>query len=193
MKKRIGVVALLVLLAVLTVQGTFAAYNYTSPKVHNVITSGNVSIDLIEKTDKGKPFEDIEDAMPGQEYSKIVTVKNDGYGDAYVRLEVVINIKLKDGKTTTVPASEMLILDINKDKWQKSGGFYYYIGGDNGILESGDTTEPLFTTVTFSPEMDNIYQGGEATIVINAYGVQSKNNKPDSGRVTDVKGWPSNT
>ena len=193
MKKRIGVVALLVLLAVLTVQGTFAAYNYTSPKVHNVITSGNVSIDLIEKTDKGKPFEDIEDAMPGQEYSKIVTVKNDGYGDAYVRLEVVINIKLKDGKTTTVPASEMLILDINKDKWQKSGGFYYYIGGDNGILESGDTTEPLFTTVTFSPEMDNIYQGGEATIVINAYGVQSKNNEPDSGKVTDVKGWPSNT
>jgi hypothetical protein len=50
------------------------------------------------------------------------------------------------------------------------------------------TTEPLFTTVSFSIEMGNIYQNSRSTVEINAQATQVANN---GTTVFEAAGWPA--
>ena len=56
------------------------------------------------------------------------------------------------------------------------------------LLDTQSASEPLFTKVTFSEDMGNIYQGATVTIDIVAEAVQVKNN-PGQTAVT-AQGWP---
>lgn len=185
MKRKLLIVSVLAILVAVTAAGTLAYFTDTGT-AHNVITTGNVDIELNEWADDARtqPFQDKTGVMPGTKVTKIVEVKNTGTGAAFVRLYVEKNVyRAADQKPMdTDPVS----LNFNNTDWTYSDGYYYY----NRPLEPGKTTEPLFTAVTFAAEMDNRYQNATAHVKVIAYAVQSANNG-DSPQA--AKGWPSDT
>ena len=172
-----------------TVASGTSAFFTEEERAHNVITTGNVDIDLIEMADldgdgKGDvQFEDVKGVTPGEEVSKIVTVENTGSQPAYVRILVDKTITLKDNPTEKEDES-LVECDINTTDWKEQDGFYYY----NTPLEAGAETAPLFTTVTFSEKMGNLYQSSEISIDIQAQATQVANN---GATVFDALGWPA--
>ena len=168
-----------------------SAYFTTEQTATNVITSGNIQIDLQETaiTEDGETvlFEDSQerfDVMPAQTVSKIVKVKNTGNNAAYVRISVAKAIELAEG-VTGEPNVELVTLDFDDENWtaNEEDGFYYY----NKPLAPGATTEALFNNVTFEPEMGNMYQNSSAIIKVNAQATQVKNN---GASVFEAAGWP---
>lgn len=164
------------------------AYFTAEDRAHNVITTGNVEVELQELTDQlddqgnPVPFEKVDDVMPGAEVSKIAQVKNTGSNPAWVRVEVDKAIVLAEG-VDGEPDAELVVLDYNTGNWTESEGYYYY----NDALEPGETTEPLFTTVTFSGDMDNLYKDSTVEIDVQVSAVQSENNGTS---VLQAAGWP---
>lgn len=189
MKKRIIVIALIVALAAVAAVGS-SAYFTAQSTATNVITAGNVKIDLIEMSvpaDGGDPvpFEDVSGVMPGASVSKIVTVKNTGDNAAWVRVSVEKAIALKDGAEGDVDLS-LVSFDLNREFWTEQDGYYYY----NAELKPGAETEPLFTAVSFAAEMGNMYQESTATVSVNAQATQVVHN---GGSALDAAGWPAET
>ena len=185
--KKWKIVALCTVLACLSIvaSGTLA-YFTAQETAHNVITSGGIDIALIEKADTGNGLEDFKNVvgvMPGAEVSKIVTVENTGASDAWVRVKVDKTITLARGVQGT-PDPSLLELNINTPDWTEQGGYYYY----NHSLLPGETTTPLFTTVTFAPEMGNMYQNSNAEIEVKADAVQVANNGTTA---LTAAGWPA--
>ena len=181
MKRKLLIVSVLAILVAVTAAGTLAYFTDTGA-AHNVITTGNVEIELNEWA---QPFQDKTGVMPGTKVTKIVEVKNTGTGAAFLRLYVEKNVYGADQKPMdTKPVS--LNFDNRNWTYSESEGYYYY----NRPLEPGKTTEPLFTTVTFDPLMGNEYQNATAHVKVIAYAVQSANNG-DSPQA--AKGWPSDT
>ncbi len=186
MKRKLLIVSALAILVAVTAAGTLAYFTDTGT-AHNVITTGNVKIELNEWADEAceQPFQDKTGVMPGTKVTKIVEVKNTGTGAAFLRLYVEKNVYGADQKPMK---SDPVSLDFDNRNWtySESEGYYYY----NRPLEPGKTTEPLFTTVTFDPQMGNEYQNATAHVKVIAYAVQSANNG-DSPQA--AKGWPSDT
>ena len=185
MKKRIALVVVIISLVAMGISGTMAYFTADSTAT-NVITAGNIDIDLVEmeKTDEGlKPFENKEGVMPGDVISKIVTVKNTGDNEAYIRVQVEKMITLAGDVTGSADLS-LLSCDINTNDWTYSEGYYYY----NKPLAAGEETTPLFENVTFSGEMGNMYQNCSAQIDVAAQAVQVKNN---GATVLEAAGWPT--
>lgn len=187
MKKKILLIAtVLSLISILTI-GTLA-YFTAEEKASNVITSGNINIELQEKMldpDSGEeidfPENGIVGAMPGDEISKIVRVKNIGDNDAYIRMKVESTVNDESGG---ILDTNPILLDLNATDWTLKDGYYYY----NEILKNGEMSEPLFTTVTFDGDtMNNDYKNSRVSIEVTAYAVQSANN---GSTVLDAVGWP---
>lgn len=186
MKRKLLIVSVLAILVAVTAAGTLAYFTDTGT-AHNVITTGNVEIELNEWADEActQLFQDKTGVMPGTKVTKIVEVKNTGTGAAFLRLYVEKNVYDANQKPME---SDPVSLDFDNRNWtySESEGYYYY----NRPLEPGKTTEPLFTTVTFDPLMGNEYQNASAHVKVIAYAVQSANNG-DSPQA--AKGWPSDT
>ena len=187
--KKWKIVALCTVLACLSIvaSGTLA-YFTAQETAHNVITSGGVDIQLHEFSERGNeelvPWQDVDGVMPGAEISKIVTVENTGASDAWVRIKVEKTVYLADGDKGN---PEVMKLDIKDAFWTEQGGFYYY----NSALKPGETTPPLFTTVTFDPKKGKQYQGSTAHIDVKADAVQVANNPVEGNNVLDAQGWPA--
>lgn len=190
MKRRL--LALSVLLIGLSILAYGSLAYFTGEDIaHNVIKSGNVSIDLLEWADEEKtvpfPADGLENVMPGTQITKIAEVKNTGSHDAYIRVAVEKSLVLPEGVTGEVDLSLMDIA-IDTEYWTLGeDGYYYY----NTPLAPGAVTEPLFTAVSFDADMDNLYQNSTALVDVKAQAVQSANNPiPQGGSITDVAGWP---
>lgn len=184
MKKKIFAITLIVICASLAAYGTLSYFTYDDTAT-NVITAGTVIIELQERSQQPDgtlvPFENITDAMPATDYSKIVRVKNTGTGTAWLRVAVSKSITLAEGTEGEIDL-DLLGLDFNTEYWTLQDGFYYY----NNPLQPDATTEPLFTTVSFSADMSNIYQHSSAEITVTAYAVQAANN---GATVFEAAGW----
>lgn len=186
MKKKIFICALLVICLSLLAYGS-VAYFTAEGTATNVITAGNLQIALKETAipaDGGDPvpFVDPVGVMPGESVSKIVQVENTGSAAAYIRIALETEIALADGKTGEVNP-QLVTMNINTAKWVARDGYYYY----TDALAPGETTAPLFTAVTFAPEMDNLYQESTATVHVNAYATQTAHN---GASALDAVGWP---
>ena len=181
MKRKLLIVSVLAILVAVTAAGTLAFFTDTG-SAHNVITTGSVDIELNEWADEARtqPFEDQTGVMPGAEVMKIVEIKNTGKNAAYIRVRVESSVYSADKEQLPI---EPVGLDINTKDWTYSKGYYYY----NRALKPGEVTEPLFTTVTFDPQMGNEYQNATAWVGVNASAVQSANNGDDP---LAAKGWP---
>ena len=190
MKKKVLLLATLAIFTSVIATGTLAYFN-AEDIAHNVITSGNVKVELVETSKKDAnsdpvPFEDVDGVMPGQAVSKIVQVENTGESDAYVRIKVEKEISLKPGNTAPSNYTPILIdyaTGTEATAWTKSGDYYYY----NSPLEPGELTEPLFTEVFFKENMGNEYQNCKVEIDVSAYATQVAHNGTNA---LDAKGWP---
>ena len=186
MKKKIFICALLVICLSLIAYSTTAYFTYEDTAT-NVITMGNIKIELQELAipDSGGepiPFKDAIDILPGTDVSKIVQVKNVGAHPAWIRVSVAKSILLADGVNGEVDLS-LITYDLNTQYWTEQDGYFYY----KDILNPGETTKPLFTKVMFAPNMNNMYQQSKAIIKINAQATQVANN---GSTVFEATGWP---
>ncbi|MBQ0037956.1 MAG: SipW-dependent-type signal peptide-containing protein [Clostridiales bacterium] len=181
MKKRLLILSLLAVCLSLCIGGTLA-YFTASGIARNVITTGNIKIDLIETDGEGNPFKNVSDVLPGAEVDKVVTVKNTGDNPCWVRISVEKEILLAEGKNGT-PDLSLLEIDLNTEDWTEKDGFFYY----NQELKAGETTIPLFTTATFNTAMDNLYAGCTANVTVGAQAVQTANN---GSTALEANGWP---
>lgn len=198
-RKKLVLAAAAVLIVTMGAYGTLA-YLTADVTTHNVITSGSVAIELLDKTaQEGQPadnftavyaLEDFNEVypseeggmpiMPGTIASKIVAVrKTDDSAPCWVRVRLTENRPdvYKEGDVT-------LVLDTAN--WTYRDGWYYY----NTILtDENYQTVPLLTQVNFSgPGIDNSYIGKSYSIDVNAQAVQSDNNS--NGGVLAARGWP---
>ena len=168
MKKRIFLYAIVGICLSVAISGTLA-YFTDEEVAHNIITSGGVNIEVIEKTQGSNdvlvdfPQDGIKGVMPGKKVSKIVQVKNTGNNDAWIRINVE--------STIINPAGESLPLTIGDNKkvieysildgWIDGGdGYYYY----KTAVEPEQLSEELFKEVKFNPNMGNEYQNCTAKV-----------------------------
>lgn len=183
MKKKITVAAAIVLCAAIAVGSTVAYYTHETTAIGRVSTD-SVKIELEKWTESEDgtlvPSGDLDQVLPGLQVSKIVQVKNIGNQDAWVRVSLEEALTLADGGEGDL---SLMTLDLNTQDWTEVDGYYYYLSA----LEPGAETEPLFTTVSFSPEMDNLYQNSTAYLDVNAEATQVIHN---GDTVLDAAGWP---
>lgn len=191
MKKKILLVTAVVICLAIAATGTLA-YFTAEDVAHNVITSGGVNIELVEKAEGEDgalvdfPDEGIKGVTPGADVSKIVSVKNTGASEAWIRVQV-------ESKITSAEGSD-LPLDIEGvgPVMDYTVGGNWNLGADGYIyyaepVAPGESTEILFDTIHFAPEMGNEYQNCTANIVISAQAVQTANN---GSTVMEAAGWP---
>ncbi len=186
MKKRLLAVALAVVCLSLAAYGTVAYFTAEDTAAH-VITAGNIRIELQETAapESGGdpvPFEDLIGVMPGAEVSKIVEVKNTGDKTAYIRIRLEKDLTLAEGRTGETDIN-LVGLNIDTESWTEKDGYYYY----NEPLAAGQSTGPLFTAVTLSKDMGDLYQNSKVKIMVCAGAVQADNNGESA---LAAAGWP---
>ena len=169
-RRRVALLMAVLCCAAIIATGTLA-YFTTEETSYNIITTGELSMELKEDTTGGVPFPSggISGVTPGTVVDKIPYVVNNGGIDFYTRAAVSVKVTGADGAALS---AEYIRLDINTTDWTEKDGFYYY----NKVLAPGEQTEPLFTKVTFDREMHNAYQKARTEIDVTAQAVQSKNN-----------------
>ena len=201
-RKRLVLAAAIIAIVGLAAAGT-NAYITADAHTTNVITTGAVNIVLNDEIKDGTAVTDtvdgntvtigwkLEGVMPGVDVAKTVSVKNEGPGDAWVRVKVVKTIDPAEGVTETL-SPDKVTFQVGQDWLDTGDGYYYY----SKPMQAGKTTSDLFSEVTFAPDMSNAYQGCTVTITVSAQAVQVKNNASDltqldTSNYTQVKGWPA--
>lgn len=187
-KRIIAVLAITSILAVMVFQ-TLAFFTAEDTAL-NRVTMGNVALILNDdtinpETEELEPFpvEGFDLVMPGDVIDKIVSVTNDGDNPIWVRIRLDRSIILA-GEAADVDFN-VLGLDLNDEDWTEGAdGWFYY----NEILAPGETTENLFTQVTFPTSLGNAFMDAEVEIDVLAQGVQSQNN---GVTVQEATGWPA--
>lgn len=187
MKRKITLIAAAAICVSMLAYGTNAFFT-AEDKAHNVITTGDLDIELVEMAvseDGGElvPFEDVIGVMPGEEVSKIVTIRNKGTQPAYVRIKLDKAITFAEGISGKADLS-LLSCDLNTKDWTEKDGYFYY----NQILPAGKETTLHFENVKFAESMGNIYQNCKAEIFVYAQATQVANN---GDAVLEAKGWPA--
>lgn len=179
MKRRIFVIAALVLCASLLAFGTLA-YFTAQDEAQNIITAGNLDIQVVETDESGDPFENQTGVMPGSVIDKVVKVENIGDNTAWIRVRVTA---VCTANGTELPI-DGIVLDYNTTDWVYADGFYYY----TSPVDAAEFTTALFNTVTFGIGLGNEYQNAQLTIDVEADAVQYANN---GATVMEAQGWPA--
>lgn len=157
------------------------AYFTVEETARNVITTGGVNIEILETVDdRGTPWEDVDNVMPGDQVDKIVTVTN-RQAEAWVRVWVDVTVTHPTLGEIKLPLDLIrnedfeIDIDFNTRDWtynETDGHFYYKTS-----LATGETTEPLFSRVSFEGEgMGDIWQNCRLAISVQAEAVQTANN-----------------
>lgn len=189
MKKKLFTLSLFIIcLAILT--GGTLAYFTSVDIARNEITTGAVQVAVMEQQSVGgqlQPYPQQPIAvMPGTSVSKIISAKN-LESPAWIRMRYEILVLDAEGKAMQVTADELsriIHLDTATENWIAKDGWWYYETG----LKTGETTKPLFTTVTFAgAEMGNAYQLCTVKVQVTAQAVQKTNN---GTTVLEAAGWP---
>ena len=180
-RSRLLLIALAAIFATVLTQPTLAYYT-TIGKATNVVTSGDIKLQIHEKTADGSDFPAAGVyIIPGDIVSKQVTIENVCAHPFYLR------VKLISGSTNTaLSADDCLKLDIDEENWTYADGYYYF----NRILQPGETTPALFTQVEIvGSKVDQTHIGSTLSLTVNAYAVQSENNPAD--HPWNASGWPA--
>ena len=180
-KTRLFLIALTAILATVLTPPTLAYYT-TIGKATNVVTSGDIQLQIHEKTADGSDFpaEGVY-IIPGDIVSKQVSVENVCGHPFYLRVKLVSGSTNRD-----LTVEECLKMDIDTENWTLVDGFYYY----NRPLQPGEITLPLFTQVEIvGDQVDRSHIGSTLSLTVNAYAVQSENNPAE--HPWDAAGWPA--
>lgn len=184
MKRRLSLIAAMALVLSLIGFGTLAFFT-DSEEATNVITAGNIDIDLHDLGEDELPFpaNGIGGVMPGSSVTKVVNVENTGDHPAFVRVRLTQAIVAAEGVEAQLNFDN-ITLNLDTVNWTKSGDWYYF----NSILAPGEFTTDLFTAVAFGTALGNDYMNAVITIDVEAQGVQSANNGTSA---TAAAGWPA--
>lgn len=184
-KKKLAVLAILVVCIAILATGTMAYYT-AQETAYNVITTGTLSMELHDETTGGEDFpkEGITGIVPGRVVDKLVYVKNDGEVEFWTRIKLEKTITDAGGNTDRLNFNH-ITLNLNTTDWTEHDGYYYY----NKPLKPGESTEKLFTKVTFGKKLGNAYMDARVEINVVAQAVQSKNN---GSSPLDAVGWGEN-
>lgn len=180
-RNRLLLIALAAILLTVLTQPSLAFYTVIG-KATNVVTSGNIELQIHEKTADGSDFpQEGVFVIPGDIVSKQVSIENVCSHAFYLRVKLVSSTT-----NEALPPEECLKMDIDTENWTLVDGFYYY----NQILQPGETTPNLFTQVEIvGSKVDQTHAGSTLSITVNAYAVQSENNPADDP--WDAAGWPA--
>lgn len=169
-------------LLMLTTVGIYAAVQ-AKISVKNVITVGNIEVELCEQDKNGRDVSN-KDVVVSRGYTvdRIVFAENTGTQPAFVRISV--NSIYTDGETGDEVETDKIEILFNEDtRWIYEDGWYYYAE----ILEPGEKTVPLLTGIHFSATLDESNQDDILQLEILMHGLQAKNNQDD---VRKAVGWP---
>ena len=189
MKKKIISLCLVAALVVVAIAGTSLAYFTDKDAKTNTFTLGNVDFELNEEN-----WEEPIAAVPDVKYDKDPVVTNIGENDAWIRVDVT----LSDAAAFKAAAEKHEITDLatifadhDEEKWTLAGEpvydkeadtltySYYYITvlkASEVADEDGESTEPLFTSVTIPAVCDNDDMKeirADFTIVVTAHAIQT--------------------
>lgn len=184
MKRKILVIALAAIAVSVAAAGTLAVFTAQGDAV-NVITAGNIRMELHDEKANGEPFPEkgLAGLMPGETADKIVYVENTGDNPFYTRVKLNNSI-LPYGEPGAQLSFDKIALNIDTAHWQLgSDGWYYYLTA----VDKGGETTPLFTEVMFRADMGNDYMDATVGIKVIAQAVQTANN---GGTVWQAAGWP---
>lgn len=149
---------------------TYAYFTDSVQSFNNSIQSGSLDIDTVAAGSSVNT--EPTSIMPGTKVAKGVDVKNIGSLNSYVRAKITIEID-KSG-IDQAELESLIQFNINTTIWHlhTDDGYYYYVGGTNGIVGSNDTVT-LFTEINFLSTMDNEYTNAKITITVTTEAVQS--------------------
>lgn len=193
MKKKILVIAMIALALASLGAGTMASFTARDSAV-NTVEMGKVNIAVVETMladGSEAPYaEAAEPVMPGDEFSKIVRIKNEDGQSCWVRARIeLVAVDAGGVALGTQPAglASVILLEGADGGWKTlspDDGYLYY----DTALADGESTGPLFTGVRFDRNMGNDYMDLRVEIRILAQAVQSANN----GASFDLAaGWPA--
>lgn len=172
-KRAIGITTVLCIV-LLIAAGTLAWFTDTK-KTENIITMGNVQIDLTEPEWKAPT-----DVVPGDVYAKDPTVTNTGKNSAYVRIRLTHDEGLSDAQMADIEQA----LDIQKEWVKSEDGCYYY----QAILLAGQSTPALFTALNIPKTWGNEIVDKTFAVNVQAEAVQSDHFTPDRTEGV-IDGW----
>lgn len=186
MKKKYLLAALAVLVIVLGIGSTAAYFNATDT-AENVFTVGDVEIEL---TEEGWDPEADHLIAPNAAFDKAPIVTNTGKNDAYVRVHVKIsNAAALVNAVATAPGEYFYPEDIFTEHidsiWRLAGeseegsdGSITYTYNYHEPIAPGESTDPVFTKITFPATLDvsilDTELQGEIEITITADAIQAE-------------------
>lgn len=191
MKKKAFVAAIAIICIAVATSETLAFFT-AEETTGNVITSGGIDIEVVEKTIGENevlmdfPEEGIKNVLPGTVVSKIVQVKNTGVSDAWIRVKVNSVMTDENGNNIMVTSEVQqpaITFQVLKGWIKGEDGYYYF----SSPVTYEALTEALFEEVKFEETMGNEYQNTTAHIIISAEAVQTANN---GSNVLEAIGWP---
>ena len=191
MKKRIFALAVVMICISILASATYAYFTDTGI-ARNVITTGGISSDVVEKQEEDGeliPYpDDPIPIMPGMTVSKIAMSQvSEGSAPAWIRMSV--ETVIKDANKQIMPHTqeqldEVMTIVMDENYWTERDGWYYYCEA----IEDGEATEPLFREVHFSgPKMGNEYQNATIEILVMTQAVQQAHNGESA---LEAQGWP---
>lgn len=182
-KKKLAVIAVIVIVLTLFAQGTVAYFSHVGTAT-NVVTSGDIQFLIHETTEGGGLFPSRGVVVfPGDVVEKEVTVESDCGHPFYLRIK--LNYAVDD---ETLTAADCFLPKINTDDWEYHEGWYYY----KDIVKPNKTTSELFSHVTIvGDKVDNSYIGKVLTLEVVAQAVQSEHNPITDGHTYTALGWPA--
>lgn len=143
-----------------------------------VFAENPVNISIVELVDDGsggyRPWEDITGAMPGETYSAIPRVRNDGSVEVDVRMCLSESATNRAGETIGLMANTFglviggdwsLDTTVASNPGDPAAGNCYNYGKK---LAVGEVTEPLFSSVTLSRELGNEYKNSTFNLHLDA-------------------------
>lgn len=153
--KIIGIILILFFFYTVCSIESINAYFTDDEILLNEVKIGSIKTEIVEENDN-------KTIVPGDDFKKIVKIKNIGESSCYVRVKVLISPE---------KYIDELNLDINTTDWDYQDGYYYY----RHILDCGESTTPLFTKLTVPSGLKNgdvfdidIYNESVQTIIYDA-------------------------
>ena len=169
-KKKVGILSIAAL-AGITIIGSSVAYFTSTDTKDNLFTVGSVRTilhedrwdDLADTDHNGIP-DMAEDIIPNKTIPKDPTIENTGKNPAWVYLEVrvpIVNIitAQEDGSRNPKADTELFLFTPDLDHWRQLSKIVeedtdgrktaVYVFGYESVLDPGQTTAELFSSVTF--------------------------------------------
>ena len=180
-KAKLLLIALAAILLTVMTQPSLAYYT-TIGKATNVVTSGQIQLQIHEKTADGSDFpEEGIYIIPGDIVSKQVSVENICAHPFYLRVRLI-----SASNDQALSAEDCLKMNIDTQNWTYLDGYYYF----NRILEPGEITPTLFNQVEIvGSKVDVSHIGSTLSLTVDAYAVQSEHNPAQYP--WNAAGWPA--